>query len=532
MPHTAYNSPAGSLAYVNPPSYQFLLNYIVAPHKLQLMEKILNAAAASLRVDGSVDKFQVHNVHVMIKIVHCSGEEETLFLGFEEPSSRGTSGYVAAVKAAVEHVISWDQLLPCLSSIATDGENLNTGDRKSLWQSLEDERLAKGLPPLLKVWCAVHRSNLCWRTVTMEVREVSVKIMDAKSLACFYHRSGVNTKELQEISENTMMRFPTYHEVRWAQYVHQLLQSVLHNWTAVMKHMKKLNTKEAVGYLRTWTEIGRMKTLATTCDVLYLLERLQKRLQNDSTLLFDIRCEVTTLLKSLAAMESAPLSGGEEEKLLAALGNEATLLHGHDLWEKERRTKKANLYASDCRSTDAVRNEIINSLRNALLSRLPEEEFASLEVLRNLRAVTISELRVCHSAIVPDVPLSDFIQSYQEAANRITSTSSVRDVLRQTLHVNEWKPLSTALSRLIAAKPHSADVERLISSYNILKTDDRASLHSDTIRAYLQLRENMPPLANWDPRPAVSMWLTNKNRRPEQTHKKAHEQEYFNGIFF
>ncbi len=81
-------------------------------------------------------------------------------------------------------------------------------------------------------------------------------------------------------------------------------------------------------------------------------------------------------------------------------------------------------------------------------------------------------MKACHSAIVPDVPVIDFIQSYRDAAHAISGTASFREILQQTVYVKEWKPLATALSRLIAAKPYSADVEHLISSYNILKADD------------------------------------------------------------
>ena len=38
-----------------------------------------------------------------------------------------------------------------------------------------------------------------------------------------------------------------------------------------------------------------------------------------------------------------------------------------------------------------------------------------------------------------------------------------RDVLKEILGVAEWNVFAVALARLLAAKPHSADVERLIS---------------------------------------------------------------------
>ena len=130
------------------------------------------------------------------------------------------------------------------------------------------------------------------------------------------------------------------------------------------------------------------------------------------------------------------------------------------------------------------------------------------------------------------MPLKDFVCAYKEAAKSIEQQDlTVRQLLVKTLKNQQWKCLSIALARVIAAKPHSADVERLISSYNCLKTNVRSSLSSDSLHAYLYIRQNMPPLANWDPRPSVHAWLHEKNRRPDQTHSLATVQEYFKGIF-
>ena len=59
--------------------------------------------------------------------------------------------------------------------------------------------------------------------------------------------------------------------------------------------------------------------------------------------------------------------------------------------------------------------------------------------------------------------------------------------------------LITALARVIVAKPHSADVERLCKSYNVVKTIERSSMSSETLRSYLYIRHNMPVVSEFDP---------------------------------
>ena len=86
------------------------------------------------------------------------------------------------------------------------------------------------------------------------------------------------------------------------------------------------------------------------------------------------------------------------------------------------------------------------------------------------------------------------------------------------------------LARLLAAKPHSADVERLISASNNLKSSDRSSMNNETTNLYLYIRYNMPVLTEWDPKAAVMHWLNEKIRR-KRDRKRAKHQPYFNGVF-
>ena len=94
-----------------------------------------------------------------------------------------------------------------------------------------------------------------------------------------------------------------------------------------------------------------------------------------------------------------------------------------------------------------------------------------------------------------------------EAFRKLTLPDKVCQ-LAQSKH---YMAVTTLLAQLvyIAAKPHGADVERLISFSNILKTSERprSSMHLDTENLFLFIHYNMPPLVEWDPRPAVMTWL-------------------------
>ena len=56
---------------------------------------------------------------------------------------------------------------------------------------------------------------------------------------------------------------------------------------------------------------------------------------------------------------------------------------------------------------------------------------------------------------------------------------------------NSMKSLHVALARTIAAKPQSADVERLISTYNKIKTDGGSSISPETLCKYMFIAINL-----------------------------------------
>ena len=544
-PHTHFVPVTGTLTYINPTMHHEFLCSIIKPELPTLRQRILQSLAVSLRVDGSVDRMQVDNKHCLLKLVDEHGKEETVFLGFAEADRRGTEGYVSAVKSACGNAITWCDLLPKLSSIVTDGESLNTGRRQSLWASLDRMRSENGQCSLIKIWCAVHRSNLVWNSVTSNVSEVKHLIADAKSLASYYRCSGLRTKELHSVAASSdsskVVAFPAYFEVRWMEYVHQLLSAAWCNLLPILGHLSHVDSdNEARAYKRKWTELSRLRLLVVTIDVLYLLSRLQITLQSDSCMIFDVAEETNALISQLHTMKSRALLGGEEEKFTQMLhkqtanGETSIEIQRHTLWEQSRRNKRHNEYVSEHRECAAVRTELIEAVVNFLTERLPDSEFSSLIPLRKLDPeADDAALRNCHLAVISDMPLKDFACAYREAAQSASLCNmNARQLLQETLRHEQWKVLSVALARVIASKPHSADVERLISSYNGLKTNIRSSFKSPALHAYLFIRQNMPPLSMWDPRPAVHAWMHDRSsRRPYQTHPSAVEQDYFKGVF-
>jgi len=216
-PHVNFVPTEADLQYVTPHCHREFLLDIVKTDR-QTFKGVLNdSLVVSLRTDGALDKQKIGNKRVMAKVVSNTGETKTYYLGFSESDSRGAKGlYHAVQEGASLSGISWDELFSKTSSVVTDGENTNTGAQNSLWKCLEDERVKSSSQlPLLKIWCAVHRSQLAYKDMAANVPEVKHIIADCKMTADYYRVSAKRMQELKSVSDVNMCQFPQVKDIRF-----------------------------------------------------------------------------------------------------------------------------------------------------------------------------------------------------------------------------------------------------------------------------------------------------------------------------
>lgn len=151
-----------------------------------------------------------------------------------------------------------------------------------------------------------------------------------------------------------------------------------------------------------------------------------------------------------------------------------------------------------------------------------------------------ADMKVVHELLCPDLDLVslnfEYTELCQDAKLKKLGLAKLTAHLATNGDASTNKEIFLAFARLLAATPHSADVERSISANNRLKTPLRSSIEIDTENKYLYVHFNMPPLIDWNPRNAVINWLNKKSRREheikiENCRRKAKYQRYFKGVF-
>lgn len=265
-------------------------------------------------------------------------------------------------------------------------------------------------------------------------------------------------------------------------------------------------------------------------------------MQKDNVSLIDMMRYVNSTREQLNDTLKEPLLGGwvsllkQEVKVIKdADGFEIHKLKEVLLSLSKRRTNTHNLYVSEKRDIEAIKNETVQSFNNFLKGRFDEKEENMIDALDKFTKFDASvNLKQIHEIIAFDLDLTNLKIEFSEIINvglaEKMKEYSIIQKIQALLKYDNYKLLLTVLARVAAAKPHSADVERLISRNNILKSARRSLLNIETENLYLYVYFNMPCMELWDPRPAILRWIEQIDRRTKNT-KKAKSQTWFHGIF-
>ncbi|KAJ3649585.1 hypothetical protein Zmor_021319 [Zophobas morio] len=253
---------------------------------------------------------------------------------------------------------------------------------------------------------------------------------------------------------------------------------------------------------------------------------------------------VNDCIRSLDSLIRDKLAGGWEELLDNSLvydeDNNITLKNIHITDVPERRRSKHHLYVTDHRNFEAIRGEIILSLKEFLKERFHIDQTLLSAITPFVRLDENAPLNEIHNLIAHDLDFEELSLEYNDICTKeILKNKSLHELVKylSMLPVGKKEMFSTILTsfaRILAATPHSADVERLISANNLIKTSLRSSVNISTETNNLFVHYNGPDLINWNPRPSIQKWFEIKARRQSMRSSEnpvSRRQEYFKGVF-
>lgn len=182
-------------------------------------------------------------------------------------------------KLLVEQLVD-EFLLKKISSICTDGTNVNIGERGGLWAYFEREiSKIKSNVPLVKIWCVAHRANLSFRDLANRNATLSKLLETMSSIASYFNKSAVRTARLKEIAAEKGLKFlvmPKIFDIRWVGHKFQLIKAVINNWKALVLYFQEDSDAIAKGFHTFLIDAHNLRMVSFCADLLNLVKLLSK----------------------------------------------------------------------------------------------------------------------------------------------------------------------------------------------------------------------------------------------------------------
>lgn len=505
--------------YVNKPSHLELLSTIVRADKQNFQEKIRKSIASSIRIDGSVDRTQMDKIYIMLVLITEVGEKELVFLSVAEQTERGAKGLFDAVKKGIIDNCGEDLyyvIMKNVSSICTDGTNVNIGDKNGLWALFENEiqQIGSG-SRLLKIWCSSHRTELVWSDVCKSHTIVDKVLNQLSSISSYFHKSGLRSNALKEVAKHhklNILTLPKLFEIRWTEFSCTLVNNFLQSWQVLMHYFDANKETSAIemGYFKFLSKIEILKAIAFIADLLHIFSRHHKTTQDNTLTIVSLMKHIRSLQNALTDLRDQHLLGGWEESLsndVVHMNGKLTL-KGFDLinTSDQRKAKKDDF--------DHIRNSIIDSTISRLSERFETDSsiFDIIEPFLNFEES--ADVRKTRDLFGIDLDLSSLQLQFREIVDQnipVKLAGNMANIIKTLAKTPNYKEILTVLSRIQACTPHSSDVERCISVNNNLKTPLRNNISIETENKNLFVYFNLPALEEWNPRPAIKLFINEKN---------------------
>ena len=300
--------PPEALRYRSPDAYREMLAIIAELERRKLRDKIAAGVVYSLQIDGSMDRQQLDNKFVTVRVFSGDGQLATYLAGVVEPEEDGAPGLLEAIISIAKQL---DLPLENLVGVTTDGESANTGRRAGLWKRLNDH-LGRDI---IAIWCVCHRSDLAVESLKKTVTEVQRWMSDLHALTSFFRTAKTRTKRLRE--SGGVVAFPAMLDVRFAEHLLSAISATLSNlaacrevWQAMAASGSRLDRAEARGLLKKWACGGQTERLtALMADVASIFCRLQKKFQRGDLVLPEVLETRDGAIRQLQLMQTGPLPG-------------------------------------------------------------------------------------------------------------------------------------------------------------------------------------------------------------------------------
>lgn len=480
-----------------------IIQEVLAPHFKDSLRNDIGDNSYSLIIDESTDVSIRKYLGIVVKYFSSSRNEiVSTFLGLVELESADAEGIVSALTAQLE-AFKLDKSK--LIGIGTDNASVMTGVNAGVHKILQ-ERYA--LPNLVLIKCVCHSIQLAVSHASCETIPRNIEFM-IRETHNWFKLSPKRKNEYKKIYEaincgEEPLKILKACDTRWLS-IEPAVTRILSQWIELKLHFQLMRTREncyqAELLYNMYNDERNKIYLQFLCGILQNLQGAIKTFENktsDPCLLYNtlhdlIRNMCTKIIIAQPRMQFESINVKEHLSMSPYLGY---------LFEKEMNESSLNEDEKNAMKMRCV--DFIIKLINELQQRLPE----NLKLLKNSMALSVSVI------LKPNRNIDNFIQVLES----LGYTENMDNVIQQwqTVILQNWentedtvkfwtevqqsrdaagccpyKDLFNVATKIMSLPHSNADIERVFSLMNVVKSKLRNALHLKTINAILFIRTGL-----------------------------------------
>lgn len=465
-----------------------------------------------------------------------------------------------------------------LVAFGADGASVNLGKKSGLATLLKQE-----VPYLVDFHCLPHRLELALLDLHNSCRSVDDVYNVLHLIWKMYNYSPKSVRALKSIADELEINIlkPTQvRGTRWLPHVSRALnvfvggsksatQTESGQYSAVLMHMEDLsvNSKNADIQGRARYIADKMKDVhfAAFChflaDLFAILSRLSLQMQRNDIILPTVVSLLKESLVRIESLPSRPVPDGHLTQFLQATKTNQTfqgvVLKGSLEGKSKRGGTMTGSLQSEIQnavnlSTKGLKerfNILLHAADSTEVERQPtrkEPEYGPREVLRDMLVFNVNAWPTRSSELMEHgrqevQRLTNWFRVALERAGCKTKEINeqwvslkiqVNSQFRKLDYVTLWQTLLTKvpykedfkdilhLVEILLVLPISAaQCERAVSAQNRIKSSTRAMLGVSVLEDLIRISSEGPPVADFDPAPAVARWFSRDKSKGERSRR-------------
>ena len=511
-------APITSTMYQEDTACSEFIKIISSQIEQTVLQDVKDSPAFSIMIDESTDLST--QKHLILYLSYL--KDAKLTITYSKLINLTACDSVAITSQLIAYLQANDVDLSKMYGMGSDGAAVMIGKHTGVSQLLKENS-----PYLIEMHCVAHRLALACVDLSKEIPEIKFVESIIKTVYTYFKRSPSNLSELrtwQTILDDPQLNPLDVHKVRWLSMGHAL-DNLRRSLVSIVHMVSDQGDSDIVAssMVHHMTSYKFLFLLHFLSDIFSKINILSKALQQRELSYSTVRLQVDGFLTALSAeyLTDEPSFGPLLSQFILTT-SEQDNFKGIDFSRSPR----------DATLPDKVVH-LVSTLTDNIKDRFPDSKIfeaftifepASFPVnisdLPNYGTSQLSTLTSHYTSFDEDSTLQEWSTIKYIIFNNFRHLSPA-ELLTEVTPMKEQFVNIVNLIEIASVLPvSSVECERGFSRQNLIKTKLRCKTSTDTLDQLMRIGLVGVPVKDFDPKPALRQWQSNRQRQVYQSNKQ------------